>query len=326
MREGLLNLVVCFLISITLSPFLIKWLTKLKFGQSILVYVEKHKTKSGTPTMGGIIIILSTLIGYLLFFRNNNSLATIAILSLLFFGVLGFLDDFIKIKFKQNEGLKPYQKVIGQLGISSLVAVFIYISNLVGTEMYLPFTSKTINVGFWIIPIVIVFFIAVVNSVNLIDGLDGLCSGVSSIVIFALGIIILIMNRSVTDVVSEEMTMLVIVGFGLVGAILGFLLFNSFPAKVFMGDTGSLAIGGFIATMSSFSKNYFLIVFVGLAFVLTSLSVILQVISYKLTRKRIFKMSPLHHHFEHYFHENKVVWWYVILTLVVCVLTIMFYL
>ena len=326
MKESLLNLVVCFLISIILSPFLIRWLTKLKFGQSILVYVEKHKTKSGTPTMGGIIIVLSTIIGYFFFIRNNNSLATIALLSLLFFGVLGFLDDFIKIKFKQNEGLKPYQKIIGQLGISALIAIFVYMSNMVGSEMYIPFTTKTINVGFWIIPIVIIFFIAVVNSVNLIDGLDGLCSGVSSVVILALGIIILIINKDVTGVVSEEMAMLTIISFGLVGAILGFLLFNSFPAKVFMGDTGSLAIGGFIATLASFSKNYFLVIIIGIAYVLTSLSVIMQVISYKLTKKRIFKMSPLHHHFEHYYHENKVVWWYVILTFVICVLSIMFYL
>lgn len=324
MKTGIINLIICFFIALILSPFLIKFLRKIKFGQSILEYVEKHKTKSGTPTMGGIIFIIAGIMGYFIFYGKNNSLATVSILSFLFFGVLGFLDDFIKIKFKQNEGLKPYQKIIGQLGISIIIAIFVYMSDLVGSKMYLPFVDKTIDIGFWIIPFVIIFYLAVVNSVNLIDGLDGLCGGVSTIVILALTIIISL-NTQITGVHLDEMNMLVTISFGVVGAILGFLCFNCFPAKVFMGDTGSLAIGGFLASLACLSKQYFLVVIIGFAYVLTSVSVIMQVLYYKATKKRIFKMAPLHHHFEQDFHENKVVWNYIIFTLILGLLAIIFY-
>lgn len=326
MKLGLINLAICFLIAIIIGPFIIKWLQKLKFGQSILIYVEKHKAKSGTATMGGLIFIIAASIGYLIFFRENNTLATISILSFLFFGILGFLDDFIKIKFKQNEGLKPYQKMIGQLGISIIIAIFIYMSDLVGTECYIPFTDKTIDMGFWIIPFVIFVYVAVVNSVNLIDGLDGLCGSVSSVVLIVITVIISILSSTFNGVYFNEINNLIIVSLGVVGAILGFLCFNSYPARVFMGDTGSLAIGGFLASLVSLTKNYFLVVIVGIMFVLTTVSVIMQVVSYKLTKKRIFKMSPLHHHFEQSYHETKVVAIYIIVTIIVGVLTISFYL
>ena len=325
MKLGLINLIVCFALAIIISPFIIKRLTKLKFGQSILVYVEQHKSKSGTPTMGGIIIVLSAVIGYCIFWRENNILATISILSLLFFGVLGFLDDFIKIKFKHNEGLKPYQKIIGQVGLSLIIAIFIYNSSLVGKEMLLPFSNVSIDVGFWIIPFVVVFYLAVVNSVNLIDGLDGLCSGVSSIVLLCFSVVVFIISSSFEMVYLDEINNIIIVTLGLVGAILGFLCFNIFPAKVFMGDTGSLAIGGFIASVFALTKQYLLICVVGIVYVLTSLSVILQVISYKLTKKRIFKMTPIHHHFESVSHESRVTLIYMILTFIISLMTIILY-
>lgn len=326
MRLGLLNLAVCFLIAVIIAPFIIKQLTKLKFGQSILIYVEKHKSKSGTPTMGGLIFILSASIGYLIFFREQNTFATISILSLLFFGILGFLDDFIKIKYKQNEGLKPYQKVIGQVGISIIIAIYIYMSDMVGSTSFIPFTNLTFDVGYFIIPFVVFMYLAIVNSVNLIDGLDGLCGGVSSIVILVLSIVITIVSSLFEGVYLSELNNLVIVSLGLVGALFGFLCFNSYPAKVFMGDTGSLALGGFIASMVCLTRNYLLIVIVGIMFVLTTGSVIVQVIYFKLTKKRIFKMSPLHHHFEQDTHEAKVVAIYNIVTIIIGVLTIFMYL
>ena len=325
-KNALLNLVICFVVSILISPIIIKWLRKLKFGQSILVYVEQHKGKSGTPTMGGIIFILSSLVGSVFFLTSNNAFAVITMLSMLFFGVLGFLDDFIKIKFKQNEGLRPYQKIIGQLGISAIIAVYIYLSGMNGGEVVLPFSNVSFNLGWLIIPFVIVFYIAVVNSVNLIDGLDGLCGGVTSIVLIAFSIILMILTDGVDGVKGIEYVNLSVCVLGVVGALLGFLCFNSYPARVFMGDTGSLALGGLAASMFALTGQYLLVLILGVAFLLTSVSVIMQVVSYKLTKKRIFKMSPIHHHFESFLHESKVTSLYVYLTVIVSIVTIILYL
>lgn len=326
MKNGLINLVVCFCISLIISPIIIKWLRKLKFGQSILVYVEQHKAKSGTPTMGGIIFILSSIVGCLIFWNKNNILSTISILSLLFFGILGFLDDFIKIKFKHNEGLKPYQKIIGQLGISLIIAIYIYMSDMVGSQLLIPFSNVSVDMKYWIIPFVVIFYIAVVNSVNLIDGLDGLCGGVSTVILMVFAVITFVLSKSFESVYLIETNNIIIVTLGVVGAILGFLCFNMYPAKVFMGDTGSLAIGGFVASIFALTRQYLLICIVGVAFVITSMSVIMQVASYKMTKKRIFKMTPIHHHFESSTHESKVTIIYIIMTIIIGILTISMYL
>lgn len=327
MKLALFNFLICMVITIIIAPFIIKFLYKLKFGQSILIYVEKHKQKGGTATMGGIIFLISSIAGYFIFFAKNNVLGTTIILSFLFFGILGFLDDFIKIKFKQNEGLKPYQKIIGQLGISIILAIFIYNSELVGSICNIPFSSKTIDFGYWIIPFVIFIYLAIVNSVNLIDGLDGLCGGVSSVVLIVMSIVVFLASVGIdNDILVAEYQNIVIVCMGIAGSLLGFLCFNSYPAKVFMGDTGSLALGGAIASVTILSRNYFLIIIVGFMFVLTTMSVILQVASFKLTHKRIFKMSPIHHHFEQSTHETKVVAIYIIVTIAIGILTIGLYL
>lgn len=325
MKYGLINFCVSFAFSVFISPLVIGFLRKLKFGQSILVYVEKHKSKAGTLTMGGIIFILSTILGYFIFFSKNNILATISFLSFLFFGMVGFLDDFIKIKFKQNEGLKPYQKIIGQLGIATIIAIYVFYSGLVGSEVIIPFTSIAIDLHFWIIPFVIFVYLAVVNSVNLIDGLDGLCGSISSIVICTLTIILALVFGGEVGAYFSEISNLNTLSLGLVGGVLGFLLFNSHKASCFMGDTGSLALGGYIASIFVLTKEYLLFLILGLPFVLTVLSVVMQVGYYKLTKKRIFKMAPLHHHFELTYGETKVVSWYRILTITLCLLTIMFY-
>ena len=284
MELGLINLVVSFFLAIAVAPLIIRWLKKLKFGQEILVYVEQHKSKSGTPTMGGVIILIAGVIGFLIFYRDNNILATISILTMLSFGILGFLDDFIKIKLKHNEGLKPYQKVIGQLGISIIIAVYIYMSDLVGSEVVVPFTNYTFNLGWGIVPFVVFFFVAVVNSVNLIDGLDGLCGGVSSVFIFVFAIILSLLSGSLTGVYFEEVNNIIIVLLGVAGSVLGFLCYNGYPAKVFMGDTGSLALGGLIATTTALTRQYFLVCVIGVLYVLTALSVIIQVTVYKKTK------------------------------------------
>lgn len=326
MKYGMLNLNLCLIVAVVIAPFIIKWLHKLKFGQNILIYVEKHKSKSGTPTMGGIIFIISSFVGYFVFYSKHNVLATTMMLSFLFFGILGFLDDFIKIKYKQNEGLKPYQKMLGQFGIAVVLSIFVYKSELIGGVCNIPFSHNTINLDIWIIPFVIIVYLAIVNSVNLIDGLDGLCSSVSFVVMIVMCILITIMSSSLEGVALLENQNLVISCMGIAGSVLGFLLFNSYPAKVFMGDTGSLALGGAIASLVTFTRNYFMIMIVGVMFVLTTLSVILQVTCYKLTKKRIFKMSPLHHHFEQTMNETKVVTMYTVVTIIMGILTISLYL
>lgn len=325
MKNALINFCTRFGFSVAISPLVIALLRKLKFGQSILVYVEKHKTKAGTPTMGGIIFIFSTILGYFIFFNKNNILATISLLGFIFFGMVGFLDDFIKIKYKQNEGLKPYQKMIGQFAIATIIAIYVYKSALVGSEVIIPFTNNTIDLSFWIIPFVIFVYLAIVNSVNLIDGLDGLCSSISAIVLVAISIILFILFGAEDSIYASEISSLNILSFGLVGGVLGFLLFNSHKASCFMGDTGSLALGGYIASVFVLTKEYLLFIILGLPFVLTVLSVVIQVVYYKLTKKRIFKMAPLHHHFEMTYGETKVVAWYRILTIGICLLTIIFY-
>lgn len=327
MKLGLINLVVCFGIAVIISPLIIKWLKRLKFGQEILVYVEQHKSKSGTPTMGGVIILIASVMGFVFFYRDNNILATISILTMVSFGILGFLDDFIKIKLKHNEGLKPYQKVIGQLGISIIIAVYIYMSDLVGSEIVIPFTDFSFNIGWGIIPFVVFFFVAVVNSVNLIDGLDGLCGGVSSVFIFVFAIIVTLLSNGFDGVYLDELNNIIIVLLGVVGSILGFLCYNGYPARVFMGDTGSLALGGLIAVTTALTRQELLVCIIGILYVLTALSVIIQVFVFKVTKgKRIFKMSPLHHHFEVTMHEAKVSLVYVLITLIIGMLTIVAYL
>lgn len=284
---------------------------KLKVSQTILHYVDKHATKSGTATMGGWIFILAT-IPCLIFVRGDFLVPCLVLLTMLSYGFLGFLDDFIKIRFHQNEGLKPYQKIIGQVGIALLLAIFVYLN--VGTS--LNFFGIKIELSWGIIPFIIVFFVAVTNSVNLIDGLDGLAGGVSATYLIFFGIILALLSFA----------NLAIISFAMVGALLAFLMVNGFPAKIFMGDTGSLALGGLIASLAVFSGLELIVAIIGILFVLTTLSDILQVAYYKKTKKRIFKMAPLHHHFEQLgVHENRIVTIYIIITLVVGLCTTLGY-
>ena len=327
MKIGLFNLILCFVISVVISPIIIRWLRRLKFGQEILVYVEQHKSKSGTATMGGIIFLISSVVGCLIFVGKDNMLAIICLLSFISFGVLGFLDDFLKIKLKHNEGLKPYQKIIGQLGISIIIAVYIYNSDMIGGGIAIPFSDIVVDIKWWIIPFVVFYFIAVVNSVNLIDGLDGLCGSVTSVVIFIFSIILSLLCTNFSGVYFNQVNNIIVVLLGVVGALLGFLCYNGYPAKIFMGDTGSLALGGLIAASTAFTKQYLLICIIGFIYVLTTFSVILQVVVFKITKgKRLFKMSPLHHHFETMANESKVTLIYTITTIIIGLLSITLYL
>ena len=301
MEKIFVSILVAFMTGLVISPLVINLTRRLKANQEIYEYVDMHKSKKGTPTMGGIIFIFSIILSSLLLMTENRQLGLITLGVMTAYGVIGFLDDFIKIKLKRNLGLRPYQKIIGQLAIAVIISVFVYKSNLVGSSVYVPFLTKTIDLGWVIIPFTILVFIATTNSVNLTDGLDGLAGGTSLAFITSFVFILFIMLTKLnlpSNIYLFEQKNLLIVGGGAIGALMAYLMFNCYPAKIFMGDTGSLALGGLIACLCIFSKLVLLIPIIGACFVASSVSVILQVCYYKLTKKRIFLMAPLHHHFE----------------------------
>jgi phospho-N-acetylmuramoyl-pentapeptide-transferase len=290
-RVLLLTLLLSFLIAVLLSPLFIPFLRRLKFGQSIREEGPKsHQKKSGTPTMGGIVIVLTVLVTTLFISTRFLSFSQEVLLLLLVtvgFGLVGFLDDFIKVVLKRNLGLTSKQKLAGQL----LISILFYIGLIqmdFSTEVAIPATNYSIDLGWLYLPLVIIMLVGASNAVNLTDGLDGLLAGTGAIAFGAFAV--LAWNAGFIDVS--------IFSAAIVGSVLGFLVFNAHPAKVFMGDTGSLALGGAIAAIAIMTKMEILLVLIGGVFVIETLSVIIQVISFKTRGKRIFKMSPLHHHYE----------------------------
>ncbi|MGE7836288.1 phospho-N-acetylmuramoyl-pentapeptide-transferase [Viridibacillus arvi] len=287
----LIVLVTSFVLTAITAPAVIPLLRRMKFGQSIREEGPKsHQKKAGTPTMGGVIFLFSIIattivLGYL----NDafTSQSVVLILVLFGFGVIGFLDDGLKIIFKRNLGLTSLQKLIGQI-IISIAAYFLLGLGVFHNTIQIPLTDFAFNLGGFYVLFLIFWLVGFSNAVNLTDGLDGLVSGTASIAFTAFGVLALV----------NDQVDIAIFAFAVTGALLGFLLFNANPAKVFMGDTGSLALGGALAMLSVLVGHEVLLLLIGIIFVAETLSVILQVASFKLTGKRIFKMSPLHHHFE----------------------------
>lgn len=321
----LISAVVCMIAGRLLIPVL----RRLKFGQTVRTEgPQTHLTKSGTPTMGGIMILLGILVGTLPFATNAPAYTWPVLLTTMLYGIIGFLDDFIKVKLKRSLGLKAYQKIIGQLAIALVIAF--HCKNTLGTTMHLAFFDIEFDLGAFYVPLATLLIIATVNSVNLIDGVDGLSSGVTLIYAFAMGIIFIYL----TDVAAAMGHLMESAGYesltvfagAVVGGCLGFIRYNAHPAKVFMGDTGSLALGGAVAMMALYSRALLLLLVMGGAYVATSVSVILQVGSYKLRKKRIFKMAPLHHHFElKGYSETKIVAGYMIVTTILCLVCLLAY-
>jgi len=278
-------------LTVVLMPLFIPLLKRMKFGQSIREEgPQSHMKKTGTPTMGGLVFLISIIVTVLLVAAFNEQMTTqvtILLIVLFGYGLIGFLDDFIKVVVKRNLGLTSLQKLIAQIVIAVL-SYFLLRSNGFDTALGIPFTDASIELG-WVYVLFIVFWlVGFSNAVNLTDGLDGLVAGTATIAFAAFGILAL----------AQQQMGIALFTFAVAGGLLGFLVFNKYPAKVFMGDTGSLALGGALAMVSILLKQELLLLLIGLVFVIETASVILQVGSFKLRKKRIFKMSPIHHHFE----------------------------
>jgi phospho-N-acetylmuramoyl-pentapeptide-transferase len=303
-----------FVLALVAGPVFIPFLTKMKFGQIVRDDgPQSHLKKTGTPTMGGIIIVIPAAFVALAFSKDKDLL--LVLVTTILFGLIGFIDDYIKIKNRRSLGLRAYQKIITQLMVSVFMALVASGISQVGTEVLVPFTGKFIELGFLYVPFTVFVLISTVNCVNLTDGLDGLAGGTTVVILGFFSVIAL---------AAAHLGLLVFSG-ALIGALLGFLRFNSHPAQVIMGDTGSLALGGAIAALAAITKLPLFIPIIGAIYVLEGLSVIIQVGYFKLTGgKRFFKMAPLHHHFElSGWAESKIVAIFIIVTIILSLIGIL---
>ena len=301
---------IALLVSVLVGPVLIPFLHKLKFGQEIREEGPSwHKKKSGTPTMGGFIFIAGVLAATLFMARDTSTL--IVLICAVGFGLIGFIDDFIKVILKRNLGLTALQKLALQIALAVAFVITLKALGLLHTDIILPFVKEPVNLGWFYVAFAVFIMVGFVNAVNLTDGLDGLATSVTAVVsLFFAAVSLLAGNNS-----------LAVFLVALTGGCLGFLIFNHYPAKVFMGDTGSLFLGGAVSAAAIVLKMPLILVIVGIIYVVEALSVMLQVASFKLTGKRIFKMSPIHHHFEMCgWREVKIVSVFCAVTVVFCVI------
>lgn len=318
-NETILAIIIAFAISAILCPIVIPFLHRLKFGQQVRDDgPQAHLKKQGTPTMGGLMILTSIVITSLFYIRDYPKIIPVLFVTV-GFGIIGFLDDYIKIVMKRSEGLNPVQKLIGQFVITGIFVYYLLKSGEVGTEVLIPFTGGFEGGYFWdlgilFIPFVFFVILGTDNGVNFTDGLDGLCTSVTILVATFMTIVALGEGSGISPITGA-----------VVGSLLGFLLFNVYPAKVFMGDTGSLALGGFVAASAFMMQMPLFIPIVGLIYLVEVLSVIMQVGYFKMTGgKRIFKMAPIHHHFELCgWSETRVVAVFSIITAILCLIAYM---
>lgn len=307
---------IAFAVSMLVTARMIPLMRHRQFGQFIREEgPQAHLSKAGTPTMGGIAFIIGITVAIVasMFMKGSEATGKIAILLSMFaFGAIGFIDDYNKVAKKQNEGLTPKQKLLLQVIFGAALAVFMMTKE--GTTMLIPFFGKTVDFGTLYIPFVIFIEVAMANAVNLTDGLDGLAASTSSIVACTFAIIGMTVHGG-----NEPMA---VAGQAVFGALLGFLLYNHYPAKIFMGDTGSMALGGVLSAMAIVGHMEWLLPIAGLIYVIEALSVIIQVTYFKKTGgKRVFRMAPIHHHFElGGWHETKVVRVFCIFTFICCVI------
>ena len=306
---------VSFALSAIMGPVIIPVLRNLKMGQTEREEgVKEHLKKAGTPTMGGVIILLSILITSLLYIRSNPQIIPVLFVTI-GFGLIGFLDDYLKVVMKSSDGLFPKQKMALQIVVTAIFAYYLVKVAGISLKMLVPFSGgRYLDLGWLAIPVLFFAVIGTVNGVNFTDGLDGLASSVTVLVATFFTVVAIGTKSGIEPVTGA-----------VVGALLGFLLFNVYPASVFMGDTGSLALGGFVASAAYMLQMPLFIIIVGLIYLVEVLSVIIQVTYFKKTGgKRIFKMAPIHHHFELCgWSETRVVAVFSIITALLCMVALM---
>lgn len=312
--DVIIPVLIAFAISAILGPIVIPFLRRLKVGQTERKELESHQKKNGTPTMGGLIILAAIVITSLFYMRDYPKIIPILFVTV-GFGVIGFLDDYLKVVLRRSDGLLAWQKMICQIIVTTVFVVYMVRYSDVGLTMLIPFSGgKYLNLGWVAIPLIYFAMIGTVNGVNFTDGLDGLVSSVTILVATFFSVVAIGTSAGIAPITCA-----------VVGALLGFLLFNVYPASVFMGDTGSLALGGFVAATAYMMQMPLFILLVGFIYLVEVLSVIIQVTYFKKTGgKRIFRMAPIHHHFElGGWSETKVVAVFSIVTALLCLVAIL---
>mgnify|MGYP003217649670 FL=1 len=312
--EIVIPVIIAFAISALLGPVVIPFLRKLKVGQTERKELESHLKKNGTPTMGGIMILASIIITSLFYVKDYPKIIPILFMTV-GFGVIGFLDDYLKVVLRRSDGLLAWQKMILQIIVTGVFAVYIVKYSGVALTMLIPFSGgKYLDLGWLAIPVLFFAVVGTVNGTNFTDGLDGLASSVTIMVATFFSVVAIGTNAGIAPITCA-----------VVGALLGFLLFNVYPASVFMGDTGSLALGGFVVSTAYMMQMPLFILIVGLIYLVEVLSVIIQVTYFKKTGgKRIFRMAPIHHHFElGGWSETRVVAVFSITTAILCLIALL---
>jgi len=313
----ILGILSSFFITFLIGKLLIPIIRTLNLGQNIREDGPKsHQKKAGTPTFGGVIFILAGIVITLILCKDYKSEGMVALYSLIIFGLIGLIDDILKKLHKKNEGLKPMEKLFLLSIASCAFAIYGYNTPSIGSSIYIPCLNTSADIKLMYIPFIIFYYLCTTNAVNLTDGLDGLCSTVTIIVM----IFLLILSFSLGHYSLSIFCSII------VGCLLAFLIFNTFPAKIIMGDTGSLALGGAIATVAMILKLPLIIIIIGGIYVIETLSVIIQVASFKLLGKRVFKMAPIHHAFElSGFHETKIVTIFSVITILLCLIAFLLF-
>lgn len=312
MNSVIYSVLLSFAIATITGFLIIPVLKKLKLGQNIREDGPKsHNIKTGTPTFGGIIFIFASIITTLIFAQCANKEIMLMVYSSLAFGFIGFLDDGLKKLHKKNEGLTTKQKLFLLIAFSGIFSIYAYLDPSIGSIIMIPFAGRMFNLGVFYIPFITFFYTATTNGVNLTDGLDGLAASVTLLVMTFFALVSFSMGHYSLSIFCGALS----------GALLAFLRFNSYPAKIIMGDTGALALGGIIASTAVILKNPLIVVIVGGIYVLETLSDIIQITSFKITGKRVFKMAPIHHSFElSGWHEAKIVSVFSIVTAILCLI------
>ncbi|UWP58505.1 phospho-N-acetylmuramoyl-pentapeptide-transferase [Ruminococcus gauvreauii] len=313
--KAVIPVIIAFVVSVVLAPVIIPFLRKLKVGQTEREDgVKSHLKKAGTPTMGGLIFLIATTVTSLFYVRDYPNIIPILFLTL-GFGLIGFLDDYLKVVLRRSDGLLPMQKMFLQIIVTAVFAVYMILFTDVKLTLLVPFSGGSyLDIGWLAIPLMFLAVIGTVNGVNFTDGLDGLASSVT-VMVATFFTVVAIGNHSGIEPITCAV----------VGGLLGFLLFNVFPARVFMGDTGSLALGGFVAGTAYMLQMPLFILIVGLIYLVEVASVMIQVTYFKKTGgKRIFKMAPIHHHFELCgWSETRVVAVFSIITAILCLIALL---